>query len=191
MIEQIGFGVMAVILLFSAIRVVTSDNLVRSVLWLALTLGATAILFVMLSAPFLAGIQILLYTGGVITLMLFGVMLTNRETGVIIANESSSSARGGLVAAATFGVIASALFSSSDALPVRAEGADPVSTAALGRSFLTEHVLAFEVLSLLLLAAMIGAIVLARRSDFGDERRPGARRVPSRAPEPESAGEEE
>lgn len=187
MIEQIGFGLVGMVLVFSGTRVVTSDNLVRSVLWLALTLCSTAVLFLMLSAPFLAGIQLLLYTGGVITLMLFGVMLTNRETGVIVANERSPSVHAGLLASAIFGMITAALFASRDALPISPEGASEVTTATLGQSFLTDHLLAFEVLSVLLLAAMIGAIVLARRSDFGTEDEPRIGRVPKRAPVPERA----
>ncbi len=195
MIEQVGFGLIGLVLVFSATRVVTSENLVRSVLWLALTLCATAVLFLMLSAPFMASIQLLLYTGGVITLMLFGVMLTNRETGVVITNERSSSARAGLLAAAVFGVFAAALYRSRDALPVRPADAVEMSTAVLGRSFLTEHVLAFEVLSILLLAAMIGAIVLARRHDFGEESPSRVERVSSSpsesSSEPESKTREE
>jgi len=70
MIERIGFAIVALGLLVSALRVVTSKNLVHSVLWLGATLVTTAIAYVMLSAPFIASIQILLYTGGVITLML-------------------------------------------------------------------------------------------------------------------------
>ncbi len=173
LIEQIGFGLVGLVLIFSGTRVVTCENLVRSVLWLALTLCATAVLFLMLSAPFIASIQLMLYTGGVITLMLFGVMLTNRDVGVIVVNERSSSTRAGLVASAVFGVFAAALFGSRDVLPERPSDALEITTAVLGQSFLTDHLLAFEVLSLLLLAAMVGAIVLARRRDFGDE--PAAR----------------
>ena len=195
MMEPIGFAVVGLALVFSGTRVVSSDNLVRSVLWLALTLCSTAVLFVMLSAPFIAGIQVLLYTGGVVTLMLFGVMLTNREAGVRIANERGSSARAAIVAIASFCIISAALFSSEAALPVRSEDAVQVTTAALGQSFLTEHLLAFEVLSVLLLAAMIGAIVLARRSDFGAHDEPrigrGERPAPEPPTEPERSEEEE
>jgi NADH-quinone oxidoreductase subunit J len=99
-------------LLLAALFVVTSRNLVHAVLWLAVTLATTAVLFVLLQAPFLAGIQILLYTGGVITLMLFGVMLTRRHERVFIENETSSRRRvpGILAAVVLFGVIASATY---------------------------------------------------------------------------------
>ncbi len=166
MIEQIGFGIVAAVLVISGLRVVTSDNLVRSVLWLAITLSATAVVFVMLSAPFMAGIQLLLYTGGVITLMLFGVMLTSRGGGVIVRSESADGLRGMTTAGVLFGVIGAALYGSRHELP-NAMGPLNVTTAELGQSFLTDNLLAFEVLSILLLAAMIGAIVLARPTDHG------------------------
>jgi len=175
--DPIGFGIVAACLLLSAMFVVSGKNLVHSVLWLAVTLATTAVLFVMLAAPFLAGIQILLYTGGVITLMLFGVMLTRRHEGVMIENESSPSRRlpAAFTSALLFGVVAGAIRKTEN-FP---EGPPrQVSTQEIGNSFLTEHLLAFEVLSILLLAAMIGAIVVARKMDHGQERRPVRSRVP-------------
>lgn len=167
--DQVGFGIIAACLVLSALRVATGPNLVHSVLWLAVTLASTAALFVLASAPFLAGIQILLYTGGVITLMLFGVMLTRRTEGVAVENETTPGRRlpALLVAAALFGLIASATWRTPE-LPAAATA--KIDTEQIGRSFLTEHLLAFEVLSVLLLAAMIGAIVLARKLDFAEER---------------------
>jgi NADH-quinone oxidoreductase subunit J len=167
--DPIAFGIVAACLLLAALFVVTSKNLVHAVLWLAVSLGVTAALYVLLQAPFLAGIQILLYTGGVITLMLFGVMLTRRHERVMIENETAPGRRlpGLLAAAALFGVVAAATTRTSGlpAGPTRMVRADEI-----GRSFLTEHLLAFEVLSLLLLVAMIGAIVLARKTDYGKAR---------------------
>lgn len=167
--EQIGFGLTALCILASAVAVVTVQNLVRSVLALAVTLLSTAVLFVLLHAPFMAGIQVLLYTGGVITLMLFGVMMTRRQEGVGIESERSLSRRvpAAIFCAVFLGTLVLAILSDVDALGAMAEQSAPVSTEVVGRSFLTEYLLAFEVLSLLLLAAMIGAIVLARRHDHG------------------------
>src|SRR5262249_31395321 len=163
--------IVAACLLLSALFVVAGKNLVHCVLWLAVTLATTAVLFVLLAAPFLAGIQVLLYTGGVITLMLFGVMLTRRQEGVMIENESTPSRRipAAVPGAVLFGVVAGAI-RKTDSLP--ASPTRVVSTQEIGNSFLTEHLLAFEVLSILLLAAMIGAIVVARKLDVGQERRP-------------------
>lgn len=167
MIEPIGFGVIAASLILSALRVVTSRNLVHSVLWLGLTLFATAILYVWLSAPFLAGVQVLLYTGGVVTLMIFGVMLTRRTDPRNAVNEAGRRGWGAAAAVGLFGLLAAAIYR-TEGLPV--ETAEPPEVADIGRAFLTEHVAAFEVLSLLLLAAMVGAIVIARRRD--PERKP-------------------
>lgn len=168
--QQIGFGIIAACLLLSALLVVMGKNLIHSVLWLGVTLATTAVLFVFLGAPFLAGIQVLLYTGGVITLMLFGVMLTRRHERVMIENETTPGRRipALVIAAMFFGFVASATYR-TPGLP--SAPAAPTTTAEIGRSFLTDHLLAFEVLSVLLLMAMIGAIVLARRLDHGREPR--------------------
>ncbi len=176
MTAQIGFGVVSWCLLLSALFVVGSRNLVHAVLWLAVTLLMTAVLFVTMQAPFVAGIQVLLYAGGVITLMLFGVMLTRRHERVEIEAETSTRRRvpAAVLATGMFVLLATAL-SRTPPLPAR-EGAS-VTTDEIGRSFLTGNVLAFEVLSVLLLAAMIGAIVVARRRDYGFDhvRIPGKR----------------
>lgn len=181
MIEQIGFYVVSTALLVSALRVVTAKNLVHTVLWLGLTLAFTAITFLMLHAPFMAAIQIILYTGGVLTLMLFGVMLTHRDTGLLtVPNPSNRRTSGVLLGAAVFAMVLAAIIrtdSLPDAAPV------PMPIAGLGLAFLTEHVLAFEVLSLLLLAAVLGAIVLARKGDPLPGRDVEAPRIAAR-PEP-------
>lgn len=162
----LSFLALAAALLFFARMVVTSGDLVHAVLWLGATLIATAALYVTLHADFLAAVQVLLYTGGVITLMLFGVMLTRRLTVARVENPATGRWRAGLTAAAAFAVVALAIaragrgFALSEAPPAL----EP-DTRALGALFLTELALPFEALSVLLLAAMIGAIVLARRTD--------------------------
>jgi NADH-quinone oxidoreductase subunit J len=158
----VAFGILAAALLLSAIFVVHARNLVHAVLWLGVTLLVTAALFVMLDAGFLAGVQVLLYVGGVVTLMAFGVMLTRRHDGRVAVAGSSRVGRGAVIAAATFGVIAAAVARSE--LPA---GEKTVTTAELGSGLVTTHLLAFEALSFLLLAAIIGAIVIARRRDPG------------------------
>lgn len=167
MVGQVAFGIVAIALLGSASRVVTARNLVHTVLWLGLTLAVTSVVYIMLSAPFLAAIQIILYTGGVLTLMLFGVMLTHRDEGfVAVQNPSGRLAAGAVLAVAVFAMLAGAILR-TPGLPTTQVAAVP--TEELGAAFLTEHVLAFEVLSLLLLVAALGAIVLARRKDAGEE----------------------
>ena len=157
------FALVLVALLASAGATALVDNLVHAVFWLAATLLLTSVVLVWLGAPFLAGVQILLYTGGVTTLMLFGVMLTHRDPEARIENPSRSRPTAAAVAVTLLAVILVAIWRSPEL-----EGmalAPAVQTADIGRAFLGEQLLAFEVLSVLLLAAMIGAIVLARRSD--------------------------
>jgi NADH-quinone oxidoreductase subunit J len=157
------FGVLAVCAVVSALGVVRSKDLVHAVVWLAATLIATAALYAALGASFLAGVQALVYAGGVITLVLFGVMITRRHDGNVVSAESSGKVRAALVSAAFFGTVAWAVRATPGL--DRPLEAPLVNTADLGRSLLVDHVLAFEAASLLLLASMIGAVVIARRRD--------------------------
>jgi NADH:ubiquinone oxidoreductase subunit 6 (subunit J) len=170
MIGAIGFGIVAACALLSALLVVRSTNLVRATLWLAVALLVTAALYAMAGASFLAGVQALLYVGGVVTLMIIGVMTTRRHEGLVVAAESTHEGRAAVVALALFGGLAWAI-RSTDGLDVAPP--PPLATADLGRGLLVDHVLAFEVASLLLLGAIIGAAVIARRRDPGTERKPG------------------
>jgi len=180
MLEQISFVIVSVSLLICASRVVTARNLVHTVLWLGITLALTAVVFVMLRAPFMAAIQIILYTGGVLTLMLFGVMLTHRDAGfVTVQNPSHRQLSGGLLAVSVFAMFAAGILRTENLPNTPGES----TIASLGVTFFGEQVLAFEVLSLLLLAAVLGAIVIARKRDAGlegEERPP----IPARGPLP-------
>ena len=169
----VGFAVLATCLLLSAIFVVRARNLVHAVLWLGVTLLATAALYVTLDAAFLAGVQVLLYVGGVVTLMAFGVMLTRRHDGRSMVAGETRPGRGALAAAGIFGVLAAAV--ARGGMPDRPH---PVTTAELGAGLVTRHLLAFEVLSFLLLAAIIGAVVIARRRDPGAPLPPTLTRPP-------------
>jgi NADH-quinone oxidoreductase subunit J len=159
---MIGFGLVSAIIIVSALFVVRSTNLIHAVLWLAMTLLGTAALYAQLDAPFLAGVQILTYVGGVVTLMIFGVMVTRRHEGTDAPAESDSDERGFIFAMGLFVLLALAIWKSPMAMP-----ANPVSptTSQLAHALLDEYLVAFEVLSLLLLAAIVGAVVLARRRD--------------------------
>ena len=164
---QVAFGLVAACLLLAALFSIGSKNLVHGVLWLGATLAMTAVLYLMLDAPFLAGIQLLLYVGGVMTLMVFGVMLTRRHADLAVLREQRRKSRGAFVAAALFGTLAGATVTT----PGRdAPAAGSATTVELGRALLTEHLLAFEVVSVLLLGALIGSVVLARKRDFGATR---------------------
>jgi NADH-quinone oxidoreductase subunit J len=161
MMGWVLFGVVSLVLIGSALMVVRARDLVHTVLALALTLLTTAGVYVQLHADFLAVTQVLLYTGGIVTLMLFAVMLTQRiSSAKVELGASHNLARGAVVGAAIFGGTAFAVVTGTNAGPLPDTKAD---TQALGELVLTDLVLPFEVLGVVLLAAMIGAIVLARR----------------------------
>lgn len=173
----LAFGLIAVALLGAAVMVVSSRDLVRGVLWLAVALLTTAVAYVVLHADFLAAAQVLLYTGGVVTLMLFAVMLTRRLSGARVeVVRGQGGARGPIVAVLLFALLATTLVRAPPL--VGAPVPSPTDTQGLGALFLTELVLPFELLGMLLLAAMVGAIVLARVD--GPARR--IPRLPSRLP---------
>jgi NADH-quinone oxidoreductase subunit J len=159
---QLAFAVLSAVMLGAGALAVTTRNLVHSVLWLAIALVSTSGIYALLDASFLAAIQIILYTGGVITLMLFGVMLTDQGAGPGATNESHRRPIAALMSAAMFALLGVAIWRGA---PTEAAESVRVGAREIGRSFLTQHLLAFEALSILLLAAMLGAIIIARRKD--------------------------
>ncbi len=162
--EAIGLAVLAVLLLGSSLQVVLARNLFHSVLWLALALVATAGLFLLLQAEFLAAAQVLLYAGGVVTIVVFAIMLTERLVGESIRQMNRGIGWGAVVAAAVFATVAGVLLRAPlPALPAGTGG--PATTAALGRALLTDWVLPFEVLGVLLVAALLAAVHVARTED--------------------------
>ena len=163
MTEELGFGLLAFVLVgVPALRVVTSRDLVRAILWLAATLLGTAVLYALLHAPFLAGVQVLTYVGGVVTLMIFGVMVTRKHEGTNFTIDGAARLRGALAALGFFAVVAAAILR-TDLSSLTA--VEPPSTQDLAFSLLDRYLLAFEVASVLLLAAIVSAVVLARRRD--------------------------
>jgi NADH-quinone oxidoreductase subunit J len=189
MSASIAFDVLCLCALVSALFVVRSANLIHAVLWLGATLLTTAGLYAMLDASFLAGVQVLVYVGGVITLMIFGVMITRRHEGLLVAAETARARRALVVAAATFAVVAVAIGTTEGLDAAPHEPYTPVTTSDLGRALLGEHILAFEVISFLLLGAIIGAIVIARKHDPEAAPRPrlAARREAASVPPPRPA----
>ena len=159
--EAVLLIVLGGVLLAASVGVVLSKNLFHSVLWLALVLVATAGLFLSLHAEFLAAAQVLLYAGGVVTLVVFAIMLTERLVGETIAQMNRGIGWGALAAAAVFVAIAAVVVPASRQAP----GRGAPTTAALGEALLTEWALAFEVLGALLVAALLGALSLARADD--------------------------
>jgi NADH-quinone oxidoreductase subunit J len=159
--EALGLGGVAGLVLGASLGVVLSRNLFHSVLWLALALVGTAGLFILLHAEFLAAVQVLLYAGGVVTIVVFAIMLTERLVGETLRQTNRGIAAGAVAAAAVFVGLAGTILRA----PRPETPAPGLTTAALGRALLTEWVLAFEVLGILLVAALLGALYLARTEE--------------------------
>ena len=161
--EALGLGGVAVLVLGASLGVVLARNLFHSVLWLALALVGTAGLFVLLHAEFLAAVQVLLYAGGVVTIVVFAIMLTERLVGESLRQTNRGIARGGGRGGRR--LRRRSRGRSCGRRARRARRRADLTTAALGQALLTEWVLAFEVLGILLVAALLGALYLARTED--------------------------
>jgi NADH-quinone oxidoreductase subunit J len=159
-LDALAFAALAAVLLASALAVVLTRNLFHSVLYLALSLTATAGIFLTLDAEFLAAIQLLLYAGGVVTIVVFAIVVTERLVGDRITQTSRFLASGGLVAVAVLAAIA--VITRGVPLPSRRPPMSGDLTAAIGEAVLTRFVLPFELLGVLFLAALLGAIYFAR-----------------------------
>lgn len=165
--SALAFYSLAFIVIAASIFVVTARNIFHSAVYLIVALFGVAGLFVLLNAFFLAAAQVLIYVGAISILMIFAVMLTARIADSTVRHTNEQVATGLLVA---LGLLAVMLYSFWEspfdvaAVPV-AEGAG----ATLGRLLLTDFVLPFEVVSVLLLAALIGAVVIARKDDVPRE----------------------
>jgi NADH-quinone oxidoreductase subunit J len=158
---QAVFFLVAAFTTAAAFLVVLAKNIVHCAIALVFTFFGVAALYVLLDAEFLAAVQVLLYVGGITILLLFAIMLTSRISagGVKIMNEQV-----GMSAVVVFAIFALMAIASLKGFAL--VGSPPpasYATASLGRLLLTTYVLPFEAVSILLLAAMVGAIILARR----------------------------
>ena len=163
MMEMLAFGVPAALLVVSALFVVLSKNLFHSVLWLALALTSTAGIFLGLQAEFLAAVQLLLYAGGIITVVVFAIVVTERLVGERISQTNRRIAGGAAVAGALLAAILSAIF--QQPLAAARPALPSELTRDLGEAVLTRFVMPFELLALLMLAALMSAIYFARPDD--------------------------
>lgn len=155
------FYLIALITVVSAGMVAFSRNIIYSAFSLLGTFMGVAGLYVFLGADFVAAIQVLIYVGGILVLILFAVMLTHRITDVEITNRAA----GRIPALIVVGVFVYLLIQTVRETPwVKAkEVIYAATTAKIGDAFLYDYLLPFELASLVLLAAMIGAVVLSRK----------------------------
>lgn len=168
-VVEVTFALLGTMAVGSALLVVTTRQLVHAALWLVVTLGSIAGCYLLLSAEFVAWVQVLIYVGAVVVLLLFGLMLTRAPIGASSDLDAPVGQRliAGGTAIAAAGLVISALVDAFHGEHIKL-GDDAVggSSAATGEAIFRSWVLPFEVLSVLLLAALIGAIVLSRR-DIG------------------------
>lgn len=162
--EQIIFLIVAGATLVSALMVVTTGNLVHAALWLVATLFGVAIIYAILNAGFIAVVQVVVYIGAIAILFIFAVMLTRKDLRDTGPQLNKAWWAGALVAVFTFGGLVT-LFQNwigiSKTASVMPSGFDAI--AQLGSQLTSPHayVLPFEVASVLLLAAMVGAVYVA------------------------------
>jgi NADH:ubiquinone oxidoreductase subunit 6 (subunit J) len=162
-LEAAGFWVVAAVLLASSLAVVLTPNLFHAVLYLAAALVATGVVFLLLDSPFLFGVQLLLYAGGVVTVVVFAIMLTERLVGERITQTSRYVVNGAVVAAAVFVGVMGFLIRAPRPAPRPALGAD--STAAIGQALVGPFAATLELLGVLLVIALLGALYFARTEE--------------------------
>ena len=155
------FYLIALLTVGSACMVAFSRNIIYSAFSLLGTFMGVAGLYVFLGADFVAAVQVLIYVGGILVLILFAVMLTHRITDVEITNRAA----GRIPALIVVGVLVYLLIQTVKETPwVKAkEVVYTATTATIGDAFLYDYLLPFELASVVLLAAMIGAVVLSRK----------------------------
>jgi NADH-quinone oxidoreductase subunit J len=160
--QEVAFLLLAVVGGLAGLLVVTSRNVVHAALYLVVALSSVAGVYLLLAAPFVAFVQVIIYVGAIVVLILFGIMLTRAPVGRRVLDNTLRARVGAAVIG--LGVFTMLTWFMADAWAgQRIAGQAVTSTAALGTSLFRNYVLPFEAVSLLLLAALIGAIVLARR----------------------------
>lgn len=162
--QEIVFWILAITMTFGAMRVVTARNVVHSALYLVVTLMGAAALYILLFAEFIAWAQVLVYVGAIVVLMLFGLMLTRAPIG---SADFDNDQRGlaAIVAGAIFGVTSWIMVRAFEGQTIEFTRLEGTTARRVGEEIFSKYVLPFEVVSVLLLAALVGAIVIARRDD--------------------------
>ncbi len=159
--ETVLFILFGAIAVCGAIMVVTRKHPMASALYLILTLFAVAALFVLRQAHFLAAIQVIIYAGAVVVLFVFVIMLINVPEDRLPVERATTMRVLGVLAAGFF-ILESAVLARRYSMPT-GPAAEVGTVETVGRALFTDYLLAFEITSVLLLAAVIGAIALAKR----------------------------
>ncbi len=166
MLEEIVFWFFALMIIGSALVVVLSRNMIYSVFALLFTFFGVAGIYVLLSADFLAVTQIMIYIGGILVLLIFGVMLTSKITGVDVKSGQTGKVQMFFAGIISLFIIVLLFYIavSTNWNRVESTAYEVNSTIEIiGKQLLTNYLLAFESASVLLLIAIIGAALIARR----------------------------
>ena len=161
---DIIFLIIAIVTLVAAMQVVTVSNLVHAALWLIVTLFGVAATFVLLNATFLAVVQVVVYIGAIAILMIFAIMLTRK---MLVENESQMNKNStiaifmGIVLFAGLSIILLNSGANNISLPSLARDFDPIKDLGIALVSPNAYIIPFELASVLLLAALIGAIIVA------------------------------
>jgi NADH-quinone oxidoreductase subunit J len=167
---EVAFVLLGAVAVGSGVLVVTTARVVHAALWLAVSLGAVAGLFLLLTAELMAWVQVLIYVGAVVVLVLFALMLTRAPIGPVPTAPTARIVLAAAVAVATAVVLVGIVFAGVGQETIKLEEVAVGDGRSVGAALFTGWVLPFEVLSILLLAALVGAIVLSRGR--GGEDRP-------------------
>lgn len=163
--QQVVFWLLGALTAASALRVVTARNVVHSALYLVAALSSLAALYVLLLAEFVGWAQVLVYVGAIVVLLLFGVMLTRGGIGREKVDNQSQRVIAVVCALAVFVLLATTSVAAFGDKEIDLSRLNGTNTADLGSVMFSSYVLPFEAVSVLLLAALVGAIVIARRED--------------------------
>ena len=155
------FAIIGVVGAGAAFALVTARNVVHAALYLVVALAMVAGTYLLMAAEFVAWVQVLIYVGAIVVLLLFGLMLTRAPIG----REALDNQQRGVSALVALAVLAGLAFLVWDAFRADRIDLTATRTAAIGNNLFRSFILPFEVVSFLLLAAMIGAIVIARRDE--------------------------
>ena len=159
--QNIFFGVLALAMVLAAIKVVTTQNVVHAALYLVVVLAGVAGIYILLAAEFVAVVQVLVYIGAILVLFLFGTMLTRAPIGRTARLDNEQRFLSAVVALFLFGVLGGILYDGFGDQKIEPEAVG--RSGDVGVSIFQDYLIPFEVVSVLLLAALVGAVVVARR----------------------------
>jgi NADH-quinone oxidoreductase subunit J len=166
MLPLIAFGILSALALASGVMVITRRNAIHSVIWLIVTLFAVGGIFLLQHAEFLFAVQIILYVGGIMVLFLFVIMLVNIDVALKQAQFSRQWQIGLFTAVLVFAQLAYVIYKigAGLSLPTQPTGPEAAhNTQAIGQALYQTYMLPVEIASLLLLVAMVGAVIMAKR----------------------------